>query len=140
LILHRLTNVPGSSVYVMGGLVTYSNEAKMKFAQVSEQTLKEHGAVSEHTAAEMARGVRLAFGTDLALSVTGIAGPGGGTAAKPVGLTFIGLNAAEGTEGQGQREHSQVKRFVWKGDRESIKAQSAQAALEMLLDYLIVKW
>ncbi len=144
LILHRLTNVPGSSVYVMGGFVTYSNEAKIKFAHVNEQTLIEHGAVSEQTAAEMARGARAAFGTDLALSVTGIAGPGGGTAAKPVGLTYIGLSA-EGTIGQGAteqgtKEYSQVKRYIWKGDRETVKAQSAQAALEMLLDYLIVKW
>ena len=127
LILHRLTNVPGSSAYVMGGFVTYSNEAKMKFAHVSEQTLLDFGAVSEQTALEMARGTREAFGTTVAVSVTGIAGPGGGTATKPVGLTYIGLSA-DNVE--------RVVSYVWSDDREANKADSAEAALQLVYDYL----
>jgi PncC family amidohydrolase len=127
LILHRLTNVSGSSAYVMGGFVTYSNDAKMKFAHVNEQTLVDFGAVSEQTAGEMARGTRAAFDTDVAVSVTGIAGPGGGTETKPVGLTYIGLCTADA-------EH--VIRRVWSGNREANKAQSAEAALQLLYDYL----
>jgi nicotinamide-nucleotide amidase len=127
LILHRLTNVSGSSAYVMGGFVTYSNQAKIRFAHVAPQTLATYGAVSEQTAIEMARGTRQAFGADLAMSVTGIAGPGGGTPDKPVGLTYIALSAAQG---------EQVVRHVWPGDREANKAASAEAALQMLLEYL----
>ncbi len=85
LILSTLTDISGSSAYVEGGLVTYSNETKMKMLGVREATLIEHGAVSEATADEMARAARKVFDTDYALSVTGIAGPEGGTAEKPVG-------------------------------------------------------
>jgi nicotinamide-nucleotide amidase len=127
LILHRLTNVPGSSGYVLGGFVTYSNESKVKFAGVKQETLDQHGAVSEQTASEMAHGARGAFDSDVALSVTGIAGPGGGTDTKPVGLTYIGLSAP-GSD--------RVVRFVWTGDRESNKSASADAALQLLYDYL----
>lgn len=127
LILHRLTNVSGSSAYVLGGFVTYSNEAKIQFAHVNPETLNEHGAVSEQTAVEMARGTREAFGADFALSVTGIAGPGGGTDTKPVGLTYIGLSTRAGEE---------VARYVWTGDREANKDSSAEAALQMLYNYL----
>jgi len=127
LILHRMTNIDGSSAYVMGGFVTYSNEAKMKFVAVKPETLQQYGAVSEQTALEMARGARSAMGTDVAVSVTGLAGPGGGTDTKPVGLTYIGL-VAPGVE--------RVQRFVWKGDREQNKAASAEAALQLLYDYL----
>src|SRR5258707_1384574 len=128
LILHCLTNVPGSSNYVMGGFVTYSNAAKAKFAHVRKKTLNQFGAVSQETALEMARGTRRSFGTDLCVSVTGIAGPGGGTSDKPVGLTYIGLCTPHS-------EH--VERFVWSGDREANKASSAQAALQILYEYLI---
>ena len=127
LILHCLTNIAGSSNYVMGGFVTYSNDAKMKFAQVSEKTLNEFGAVSEQTALEMARGTREAFGTSIAISVTGIAGPGGGTPTKPVGLTYVGLSAGD---------MERVAYYVWLGDREANKAHSAEAALQLLFDYL----
>lgn len=128
LILHRLTNVPGSSEYVMGGFVVYSNQVKVKYAHVSEDTLQQHGAVSEQTAIEMARGTRQAFGTTLAVSVTGIAGPGGGTETKPVGLTYIGISTPEG---------EQVMRYVWEGSREANKTQSAEAAMRLILDYLV---
>ena len=91
LIGHRFTNVPGSSTYYLGGVVSYSNDMKMKTLGVQENTLKEFGAVSKQTATEMAQGVRDLFGSDLAIAVTGIAGPGGGTAEKPVGLVYITL-------------------------------------------------
>lgn len=127
LIMHRITNVPGSSVYLLGGLVVYSYESKVQFAGVAQASLDRYGAVSEQVAAEMARGVCAAFGTDLALSVTGIAGPTGGTPEKPVGLTYIGLTTSAGT---------QVIRRVWELDREGNKALSAEAALELLYAYL----
>ena len=125
LILSTLTDCAGSSAYVEGGLVTYSNEAKMRMLKVREETLVAHGAVSEAIAAEMALGARALFDTDYALSVTGIAGPGGGTAEKPVGLTFIGLAGRAGL--------LRVERHVWDGDRVENKVRSVEAALRLLL-------
>lgn len=125
LILSTLTDISGSSAYVMGGMVTYSNEAKMKHVNVQEQTLTQYGAVSEPVAREMAIGVRKVFGTDYALSVTGIAGPGGGTETKPVGLTFIGLAGQDGIVA--------VQRHVWDGTRIENKQSSVHAALTLLL-------
>ena len=128
LILSTLTDISGSSAYVMGGIVTYSNEAKMQMVHVQEQTLIDYGAVSDQTAREMAIGVRNIFDTDYALSVTGIAGPGGGTDEKPVGLTFIGLAHRDGLLA--------VQRHVWDGDRIENKAYSVHAALTLLLTML----
>ncbi len=125
LILSTLTDISGSSAYVEGGLVTYSNETKMKMLGVREATLIEHGAVSEATADEMARAARKVFDTDYALSVTGIAGPEGGTAEKPVGLTYIGLAGQDGL--------LVVERHIWDGDRMSNKLMSVEAALNLLL-------
>lgn len=125
LILSTLTDVSGSSAYVMGGIVTYSNEAKMQRVNVQESTLIKHGAVSEPTAREMAIGVRKVFDTDYSLSVTGIAGPDGGTEEKPVGLTFIGLASRDGLVA--------VQRHVWDGDRITNKQHSVNAALTLLL-------
>ena len=125
LILSTLTDCAGSSAYVAGGVVSYSNEAKMRLLGVREETLMAHGAVSEATAAEMARGALALFGADYALSVTGIAGPGGGSLEKPVGLTFIGLAGPEGL--------LRVARHTWEQDRIGNKAASVEAALEMLL-------
>lgn len=127
LIAHRITNVPGSSVYYLGGFVTYSNEAKQAVLGVREGTLLAHGAVSEETAREMAEGARSQLGAGLALSVTGICGPTGSTPTKPVGLTYIAL-AAAGTV--------RCERYVWQGDRLANKEQSAEAALELVQDYL----
>jgi len=127
LIAHRLTNVSGSSAYLLGGIVAYSNEAKMNLLKVQESTLIAVGAVSEEVAGEMALGARTLFHADFALSVTGIAGPDGGTDEKPVGLTYIGLATPEMV---------QVERFVWDGDRESNKDFSADAALKMLIEHL----
>ena len=124
---HRLTNVAGSSDYFVGGAVTYSYDAKERVLNVRHETLYDYGAVSEQTALEMARGARRLFHTDVALSVTGIAGPGGGMPGKPVGLTYIALSA---------RDHEAYRRFVWAGDRAENKDLSADAALEMLVEYL----
>jgi PncC family amidohydrolase len=127
LIGHRLTNVPGSSEYFLGAIVAYSYEAKQRLLGVSGETLARFGAVSDETAREMALGVRRALGAHVALAVTGIAGPGGGTPDKPVGLTWIALSAPELTH---------AARFIWQGDRLANKEASAQAALEMLQAYL----
>jgi PncC family amidohydrolase len=126
LILHRLTNISGSSDYVLGGVVSYSNAIKEAILNVPRTTLIEFGAVSEQTARAMVTGVRAMFGTDIALSVTGIAGPGGGTAEKPVGLTYIGLAGPNGL--------IKIQRHVWEFDREGNKNASAEAALQMILD------
>ena len=128
LILSALTDIAGSSAYVEGGLVTYSNEAKIKMLGVRETTLVEFGAVSAATAGEMACGARSAFDTDYALSVTGIAGPGGGTGEKPVGLTYIGLAGRGGL--------ITVERHIWDGDRIANKMLSVDAALQLLLRQL----
>ena len=125
LILSTLTDVAGSSAYVEGGLVTYSDDAKMRMLGVHEETLIAHGAVSEATAGEMAKGVRRIFETDYAVSVTGIAGPGGGSDEKPVGLTFIGL--------AGFGDLLIVERYLWDGDRIANKVSSVEAALQLLL-------
>lgn len=127
LITQRLTAIPGSSAYVIGGVVVYADSAKQKLLGVQTQTLIDHGAVSEPVALEMADGARALFDTDLALSVTGIAGPTGATATKPVGLHFIGLSAANG---------SWVRRFVWDYDRAGNRAAAAEAAMTLALDYV----
>ena len=126
LIAHRLTNIPGCSAYVLGGIVSYSNAVKMKFLSVPESILNTHGAVSEATARAMADGARTIFDADIGVSVTGIAGPGGATPGKPVGLVYIGL-AVRGRD-------TVINRYVWENDRESNKARSADAALQMLYD------
>jgi PncC family amidohydrolase len=127
LVGHRLTNVPGSSAYFLGGILSYSNEAKEHLLGVSHAALTEHGAVSEAVARAMAQGVRRVLGADIGLAVTGIAGPGGGTPAKPVGLTWIALCA---------RAVEIAEQHIWSGDRESNKTQSADALLALLHRYL----
>ncbi|HLV35308.1 MAG TPA: CinA family protein [Spirillospora sp.] len=128
LIMHRLTNVPGSSAYVLGGVVAYSNQVKQMLLRVKQGTLIAHGAVSEQTALEMAAGARQLLRTDIAVSVTGIAGPDGGTQEKPVGLTYIAL--------AGPDDLLVVQRHIWDGDRLAIKEASADAALQLVLDTL----
>ena len=132
LIGHRLTQVPGSSSYVDRGLVCYSNRAKAELLGVSEDLLDRHGAVSAEVAAAMARGIRERSGVSVGLSVTGIAGPGGATAAKPVGLVYVGLD--------GGPDDAQTKQFRFHGgDRSVIKQRSSQAALDLLRRWLIKK-
>jgi PncC family amidohydrolase len=127
LLSHRITNVPGSSTYYIGGVTAYAYEAKVRALGVHWETLEKYGAVSRETVLEMARGIRQAMAADIGISVSGIAGPGGGTPDKPVGTTWIGLSAPD---------RDQAYHNVWPGDRLAIKEQSAQAALQVLLDYL----
>ena len=122
-IANRMTNVPGASAVLLAGLVTYSNAAKQKFLGVQADTLAQHGAVSEAVAREMAEGARRQTQADYALSVTGIAGPSGGTPDKPVGTVFIGLAGPAGTV---------VERQFNPYDRETFKQVTAQQALDLL--------
>jgi PncC family amidohydrolase len=127
LIGHRLTNIPGSSIYFIGGIVAYAYDAKEHLLGVHHNTLYDYGAVSKETAIEMARGARRVFGTDIAISVTGIAGPGGGLPNKPVGTSWIAISTRTG-------ENAHL--FTWDKDREENKALSAEAALKIVWDYL----
>jgi PncC family amidohydrolase len=127
LVSDRLTDVPGSSEYFPGGVVAYAYEAKVRVLGVSWDTLNTVGAVSREVVIEMAHGARTLFEADLAVSVSGIAGPGGGTPEKPVGSTWIGLVASDG---------EWTRHFVWDGDREQNKRYSSEAVLQMVLDYL----
>lgn len=127
LIGHRLTNVPGSSDYFLASLTTYSDESKIAILGVPSNTIAGHGAVSAQTAAAMAQGARRTCGADIGVSVTGIAGPGGATAAKPVGLVYVGYADGEETVTQ---EH------LLRGTREMVKERSAQAALYLLYQRL----
>jgi nicotinamide-nucleotide amidase len=120
----RLTERPGSSAYVLGGLITYSDDAKVALLGVDREIIRSRGAVSAECAEAMARGARAALGSDWALSVTGIAGPGGGTAEKPVGLVYIGIAGPGGAVG-----HVEHRRG---GDRQTIRERSVAAALHLL--------
>jgi PncC family amidohydrolase len=130
LIGHRLTNVPGSSTYYMGSVTAYAYEAKVRLLGVKWETLEKHGAVSAETVIELARGVRHALAADIGLSVSGIAGPGGGTPEKPVGLVWIGLSSPQ---------DEFARQFIWKGDRLRNKEHSAEQALQTLVEYLQAK-
>jgi nicotinamide-nucleotide amidase len=123
LVAHRLTNVPGSSAYMRGGVVAYANEPKMKLLGVRRDTLVTHGAVSEETAGEMAAGARRALGTTLAVSTTGIAGPDGGTPEKPVGTVCFGLASEGGVV---------TRRYQLWGTRDWVKVLASQLALDWL--------
>ena len=124
----RITNISGSSEYFLGGVVAYAYEAKVALLGVSWETLNSVGAVSHETVLEMAHGARRALSADIAVSISGIAGPGGGTPEKPVGTTWIGLVVGDG-------EWTRLSQFD--GDREQNKAFAADAALQFLLDYLL---
>jgi nicotinamide-nucleotide amidase len=119
----RLTDVDGSSAYFERGVVTYSNRAKQELLGVSEEILRAHGAVSAPCAEAMAQGVRARAGTDCGLAVTGIAGPEGGTAAKPVGTVFVGVAVGAA---------AQARPYRFPGDRRAVKRQAARAALDLL--------
>lgn len=124
LVAHLLTEVPGSSDYFTGGLVTYSNDLKTGLVDVPADVLEAHGAVSAQVARAMAVGARRRLAVDLAVAVTGIAGPDGGTPAKPVGLTYVAVADADGDD---------VRRHVWDSDRTGNKRLSAGAAFDLLL-------
>lgn len=133
LLAHRITNIPGSSDFFLGGVTSYAYEAKERLLDVSHDTLTKYGAVSRETAAEMAAGARAIFTADypleqiISLSITGIAGPGGGMPNKPVGLTWIGLSAPRGDF---------AWQYIFHGSRVQNKQWAASAALRRLLRYL----
>ncbi|MEM9026109.1 MAG: CinA family protein [Verrucomicrobiota bacterium] len=123
-----LTDWPGSSRFYLGGIQAYANSVKISMLGVPDTILESEGAVSEACAAAMAEGVRRRFGADYAISTTGIAGPGGGTPEKPVGLVYCGIAGSNGSE---------VSRNVWTGSRFENKQASAQAAIELLAQHLM---
>ncbi len=121
----RITRVAGSSAYMMGGIVSYSNDAKANLLGVSRDVLENPGAVSEQCATQMAEGARRALGATFGVSTTGIAGPSGGTARKPVGLVYIGVSGPGGTT---------VEEHNFSGDRAQVIESATMRALEMLVD------
>lgn len=127
LVAHTLTNISGSSDYFDRGIISYSNRAKTELLGVPETMLKEHGAVSEQVAKVMAESVRKKSNVDIGLVTTGIAGPTGGTKEKPVGLVYIAISTQKNTD---------VKKFLFSGDRLQNKESTCNEALTMLLDYL----
>ena len=124
----RITNVAGSSDYFRGGVLCYSNDAKMKLCGVPPETIAMYGAVSAETAEALARGVRSALSSDIGVSITGIAGPGGGSAEKPVGLVYIGISDGD---------RAKIHHRVMPGNRESVRERSAYLALSMLRRFLL---
>ena len=127
MIAAAITEVAGSSVYFDRGFVTYSNEAKIEMLDVQPMTLDRFGAVSEQTARLMARGAYAHSLADIAVSVTGIAGPGGGIDDKPVGLVYIGLSTDD---------HAEVHKHIFDGDRASVREQTMKHAIQHVIDYL----
>jgi nicotinamide-nucleotide amidase len=130
LIAQKITSVAGASECFDCGVVTYSNEQKQKLLGVSAETLEKFGAVSEQTALEMCKGVRTLADADFGISVTGIAGPGGGTPEKPVGTVWIGIC--------GKNLHK-AERFLFNGDRQQVRESTAQTALKMLEEAILKK-
>jgi len=128
LVMHRISNVSGSSEYFLGGVVAYSNELKMTLLGVKGETLKRYGAVSKETAQEMVVGIKDATGADIGISTTGIAGPTGGTRGKPVGLVYTTVSGESGIR---------CEKNLFNGDRLMIKEMSAQKALDMVRIYLL---
>ena len=122
-----ITDVPGSSDYFLGGVISYSDDAKVSMLGVDEGVLRSKGAVSQEVAIQMASGVRSKFGSTIGVGITGIAGPSGGTQAKPVGLVFISVCSATSTV---------CKRHVFDGPRESVKRQAAERALGLVLEFV----
>ena len=128
LVGHRITNVSGSSAYFFGGIMSYDNSVKHGVLGVPQDILMTVGAVSQECALAMADGARRVIGTQIGISTTGIAGPGGGSSDKPVGLVYIALTAQDG--------YRRCERYIWEADRIGNKEQSAEAALRMLVEYL----
>ena len=127
LVGHRMTNIPGSSDYYLGSVTAYAYNAKEHLLGVEAATLEQYGAVSKPTVLEMANGIRYALSADLGISISGIAGPGGGTTEKPVGLVWIGVSSPDQVK---------AKRFNFAGERLEVKQQAAEEALRMALETL----
>jgi PncC family amidohydrolase len=127
LLTHWLTNVPGSSKFLKVGIVAYANEAKEKLLRVSHSTIEKHGAVSLPTIQQMAKGARLILKTDFGIAISGIAGPTGATAKKPLGLTFIAISS---------KKKTQSFKFIFNGSRLSVKKQAATKALNLFFNLL----
>lgn len=127
LVGHVITETPGSSAYFVGGLISYTDELKKQHLGVEAGTLERHGAVSAQTCVAMAEGARSRYGASLGLAITGISGPDGGSAQKPVGLTYVGVADSAGHD---------VRRNIWQTKRHANKVQSAEAALLLLLERL----
>lgn len=121
-----LTSVPGASAVYKGGVISYTNEIKMKVLGVREELLTKHGAVSQQVAGEMVAGVRKLLNADIAVSVTGLAGPDGDDFGHPVGTVFIGYEDAH---------HDEVLHFCFSGDRDAVRKQTIDAALDLILKY-----
>lgn len=128
LLCHKITNVSGSSEYFRGGVIAYNNDIKEQILGVSEKILKKFGAVSKETAIAMARGAKKNLGSDIGLSVTGIAGPTGGSTTKPVGTVFTAISG---------KTREENKRFLFKGTRQAIKLKASNKALKMLKEFLL---
>ncbi|MDD5370471.1 MAG: CinA family protein [Anaerolineaceae bacterium] len=131
LVGHLITNIPGSSEYYQGSITAYAYEAKERLLGVHHETIVQYGVVSEPTVLEMAQGVRRVFDAEVGISVSGIAGPGGGMPGKPVGLVWFGLSTPQG---------AQAVHFQFHGDRLENKVASAQTALQLLVDVLQGRW
>ena len=127
LVAHAITEIPGSSACFRGGFVTYADDVKRDQLGVPQELLDAHGAVSAQVARAMAEGARSRLGASVAVAITGIAGPAGGSAEKPVGLTYVGVADDDGVD---------VRRHLWTGDRSANKLDSAIAALELLIGRL----
>jgi len=127
LLAHTLTNISGSSEYFDRGVISYSNQSKINLLEVTENTLKKYGAVSEQTAREMAIGIKEKANVDIGISTTGIAGPTGGTKEKPVGLVYIGI---------ADSKNIKINKFVFKGNRLQNKENTCNEALKMLLKFI----
>lgn len=130
LLSHKITNIPGSSDYFMGGIVAYSNDLKKKILKVPGGTLRKFGAVSKETAIAMARGAQENMGSDIAAAITGIAGPTGGSKAKPVGTVFIAI---------ADKKSAGCRRFLFRGKRHAVKLAASNNALKMLIEFLVAR-
>jgi PncC family amidohydrolase len=131
LVGHLITNIPGSSDYYLGSVTAYAYEAKERLLGVRHETIVQYGVVSEQTVLEMAQGIRRVLGADVGVSISGIAGPGGGMPGKPVGLVWFGLSTPGG---------EQAVHYLFHGDRVENKSSAAQTALQLLIDVLQGKW
>ena len=131
LLCHRITSVPGSSDYFIGGVIAYNNDLKKHILNVPKEILQKFGAVSKETAKAMAWGAKKRLGSNIGIAITGIAGPAGGTRTKPVGTVFIAIAG---------RTKENNQRFLFKGTRQAIKLKASNKALNMLKEFLLKEY